>query len=179
MSVTIRLPILFLCKLNMIISLIAAMDKNCLIGSNNGLPWHLPADFKHFKEVTLGKPVIMGRKTFESIGRPLPGRKNIVVSRHGFNADGIESAASIDEALNLVDNEAEVMIIGGANFYEQMIGQAHRLYLTHVDAKCEGDAWFPEFDKEGWKIIDSYHVDADEKNNYSFDAVTYERFSFT
>lgn len=159
----------------MIISLIAAMDKNRLIGSNNGLPWHLPADFKHFKEVTLGKPVIMGRKTFESIGRPLPGRKNIVVSRLGFKADGIEGAASIDEALNLVANEAEVMIIGGANLYEQMIDQAQRLYLTHVDAKCSGDAWFPAFEKESWKVIDSYHVDADDKNNYSFDVVTYER----
>jgi len=159
----------------MIISLIAAMDRNRLIGSENTLPWHLPADFKHFKEVTLGKPVIMGRKTFESIGRPLPGRKNIVVSRNGFQADGVESAASIADALNLVSNEDEVMIIGGANFYEQMIGRAQRMYLTHVDAACTGDAWFPEVNEEDWNVVDSFHVNADEKNNYSFDVITYER----
>lgn len=159
----------------MIISIIAAMDKNRLIGSDNGLPWHLPADFKHFKAVTLGKPVIMGRKTYESIGRPLPGRKNIVVSRSGFKSEGIESADSIDAALELVSDAEDVMIIGGANFYEQMISNAQYMYLTHVDAECEGDAWFPEYDESEWTIVDSQYIPADEKNNYSFTISKYKR----
>ena len=157
------------------ISLIAAMDKNRLIGSNNGLPWHLPADFKHFKEVTMGKPVIMGRKTFESIGRPLPGRKNIVISRTGFVANGVVSARSIDEALSEVSDAEEVMIIGGANIYEQMINRANCMYLTHVLASCEGDAWFPEFDTGQWDITEEQFVEADEKNNFSFNIISYKR----
>ena len=159
----------------MIISIIAAMDKNRLIGSKNGLPWHLPADFKHFKEVTLGKPVLMGRKTFESIGRPLPGRKNIVVSRSGFKADGIDGVDSIDAGLDLVADVEEVMIIGGANIYEQMISRAMKMYLTFVDAECEGDAWFPEINQADWKIVNQQLVEADDKNNYSFTVVTYEK----
>lgn len=159
----------------MIISLIAALDKNRLIGADNGMPWHLPADFKHFKEITMGKPVVMGRKTFESIGRPLPGRQNIVISRQGFSADGITSADSIDTALQLVSNEKEVMIIGGANIYQQMIDKADRLYLTHVDAECEGDAWFPEYKKDDWNIINELFVKMDEKNNFDFNIISYER----
>ena len=159
----------------MIISLIAALDKNRLIGADNGMPWHLPADFKHFKEVTMGKPVVMGRKTFESIGRPLPGRKNIVISRNGFSADGVTSTDSIEAALKLVEDVDEVMIIGGANIYAQLIGKASRLYLTHVDAECNGDAWFPEFDSTQWNIIDESFVKMDEKNNFNFNIVSYER----
>lgn len=151
------------------------MDQNRLIGAENGLPWHLPADFKHFKEVTLGKPVLMGRKTFESIGRPLPGRKNIVISRSGFRADGVESADSIDAGLELVADAEEVMIIGGANIYEQTIYRAGKMYLTHVDASCEGDAWFPEINDNDWSVIDQQLVEADEKNNYSFMIATYQR----
>jgi len=159
----------------MIISLIAAMDRNRLIGADNGLPWHLPADFKHFKKVTMGKPVIMGRKTFESIGRPLPGRKNIVISRSGYTADGITVVDSIDAALGAVNSENEVMIIGGANLYAQMIDKADRMYLTHVDAACEGDAWFPDFNRENWDEtnVDTYKLD--EQNNYNFKVVTYQK----
>lgn len=159
----------------MIISLIAAMDKNRLIGRENGLPWHLPEDFRHFKAVTLGKPVIMGRKTFESIGRPLPGRKNIVISRSGFDADGIMSVSGIEEALNEVSEAEEVMIIGGANLYEQMIDRADKMYLTLVDAECDGDAWFPEYSMEDWEVSDEKIYEADEKNNYNFKVVTYLR----
>jgi len=159
----------------MIISLIAALDKNRLIGADNGMPWHLPADFKHFKEITMGKPVVMGRKTFESIGRPLPGRQNIVISRKGFSADGVTSADSIDTALQLVNDVEEVMIIGGANIYQQMIDKANRLYLTHVDAECEGDAWFPDFEKDDWNITSELFVKMDEKNNYDFNIISYER----
>ena len=161
----------------MIISIIAAMDKNRLIGSDNGLPWHLPADFKHFKEVTLGKPVLMGRKTFESIGRPLPGRKNIVISRSGFSADGIDVVDSIDAGLELVEDAEEVMIIGGANIYEQMISRAEKMYLTFVDADCKGDAWFPEINQLEWDILDQKNFKADEKNNFNFSVVAYQRKS--
>ena len=159
----------------MIISLIAAMDRNRLIGAGNGLPWHLPADFKHFKAITMGKPVIMGRKTFESIGRPLPGRHNIVISRSGFSAEGVTVVDSIEKALIEAGNVEEVMIIGGASFYQQMIDRADRMYLTHVDAACEGDAWFPEFSTQDWKIIAEKEYAADEKNNYSFRTVDYQR----
>jgi len=145
----------------MIISLIAALDKNNLIGAGNGLPWHLPAEFKHFKEITMGKPIIMGRKTFESIGKPLPGRQNIVVS--------------IEEALQAVQNVPEVMVIGGENLYQQLIDKADQMILTHVDATCEGDAWFPEIDFDSWNIVSEMHYEADKKNNYNFNIVTYQR----
>ncbi len=159
----------------MMISLIAAMDKNRLIGKANGLPWHLPADFKHFKEVTMGKPIIMGRKTFESIGKPLPGRKNIVISRKGFTAEGVFVVDSIDKALQAVENADEVMIIGGASFYEQMISRADRMYLTFVDAECEGDAWFPQFDIRDWDVISESSYKSDPKNNYDFSIKVYQR----
>jgi len=151
------------------------MDKNRLIGRENGLPWHLPADFAHFKAVTMGKPVIMGRKTFESIGKPLPGRKNIVVSRSGFTADGVITVPGIDEALEQVSDADEVMIIGGASFYQQLIDRADKMYLTLVDADCEGDAWFPVFDVDEWDIVDEAAHEKDEKNNYTFKMITYKR----
>ncbi len=159
----------------MIVSLVAALDENRLIGSDNGMPWYLPADFRHFKKITMGKPVIMGRKTFESIGKPLPGRQNIVISRSGFVAEGVSSVDSIDAALKLVANIDEVMIIGGANIYQQMIGLADRLYLTHVNAVCEGDAWFPDLVLSEWDVTNETKVESDEKNNFSFRIVSYER----
>jgi len=159
----------------MIISLIAAMDQNKLIGSNNELPWYLPADFKHFKEVTMGKPVVMGRKTFESIGKPLPGRKNIVISRSGFQADGVTVVDSVDKALREAGIVEEVMIIGGANIYSQVIEIADKMYLTRVDTSCEGDAWFPDFDESEWLVVDELKIKADEKNNYDFDILVYDR----
>jgi len=159
----------------MIISLIAAMDRNRLIGADNGMPWYLPADFKHFKAVTMGKPVIMGRKTFESIGRPLPGRKNIVVSASGFTADGITVVDSIEKALEAAGDAEEVMVIGGASFYAQIIERADRMYLTHVDAECKGDAWFPEFNMDDWTVVAQQQYPADEKNSYSFRVVEYQR----
>ena len=157
------------------ISIIAAMDRNRLIGDRNQLPWHLPADLAHFKRVTMGKPVIMGRNTFESIGRPLPGRTNVVVSRKGFETEGVVSVDSIDSALASVNDAEEVMIIGGANFYEQMIDKADYLYLTHVDAECEGDAWFPDFNDTDWEVIKQESYKKDEKNNFDFRTVTYRR----
>ncbi|VAW57218.1 Dihydrofolate reductase, partial [hydrothermal vent metagenome] len=129
----------------------------------------------HFKEITMGKPIIMGRKTFESIGKPLPGRQNIVVSRKGFVAEGVITVSSIEEALQAVQNVPEVMVIGGENLYQQLIDKADQMILTHVDATCEGDAWFPEIDFDSWNIVSEMHYEADKKNNYNFNIVTYQR----
>ncbi len=152
------------------------MDRNRLIGNNNQLPWHLPADFAHFKSVTMGKPVIMGRKTYESIGKPLPGRTNIVLTRDpGMTFEGVSCASSIEQALALVADAEEVMIIGGSTIYEMLLPQANRLYLTYVDAEFEGDAWFPEFDNNQWSEIESVLRNADEKNAYDCRFVTLEK----
>lgn len=151
------------------LSLIVAMDRNRLIGSHNRLPWHLPADLQHFKQVTLGKPVIMGRKTFESIGRPLPGRENIIVTRNqDFKAEGCRVAYSIDEALEQASQHEEAMVIGGAEFYRQLLPQADRLYLTLIEDEFEGDAWFPEWDASQWRELSNEPHEPDEKNPYHY-----------
>jgi len=151
----------------MIISMIAAMDRNHLIGSSNQLLWHLPADFAHFKKTTMGKPIIMGRKTYESIGKPLPGRVNIVLSRNpNTKFEGIVCVSSFEQAVAAVPEAPEVMIIGGSTIYEMLLPQANRLYLTYVDAEFEGDAWFPKFDESLWVESDSVLRQADEKNCY-------------
>lgn len=150
----------------MLISLVAAMARHRVIGQNNKMPWHLPADLAHFKKVTLGKPVVMGRKTFESIGRPLPGRKNIVISRQkNLSIDQVECVESIEQALSVLKNEPEIMIIGGATIYEQTLPMADQLYLTYIDLDCEGDAFFPEFDENNFLIISREHHSPDEKNS--------------
>lgn len=135
------------------ISLIVAVADNNVIGMNNKMPWHIPEDFKHFKEITMGKPCIMGRKTYESIldqlGKPLPGRTSIVVSRSGYEHEGAVSASSLEEAINKASAEDsdEVMIIGGAQIYKEALNKnlADRVYLTRVHQEPEGDAFFPEF----------------------------------
>jgi len=160
----------------MLVSIIAAMDRNRLIGNNNQLPWHLPADLVHFKRVTMGKPIIMGRKTYESIGRPLPGRTNIVLTRSSdFSAEGVLTANTLEQALNHVSAEDEVMIIGGSTIYELTLPEADRLYLTYVEDSFEGDAWFPDFDLEQWSIVASEEHSADEKNSSAYRFVTYAR----
>jgi dihydrofolate reductase len=152
------------------------MDRNRLIGNRNQLPWHLPADLAHFKRATMGKPVIMGRKTFESIGRPLPGRTNIVLTGSAdYRAEGVLVANSPDQALGLAAGADEVMVIGGSMIYELMLPRADRLYLTHVESDCEGDAWFPDFDPGQWRITASEEHAADEKNPCDYRFVTYER----
>lgn len=134
------------------VSIIAAMDNNRVIGKDNGLPWHLPEDMKRFKRRTMGKPVIMGRKTFVSIGGPLPGRTNTVLCRTPWpHEDSVRFVQSLEEALSLYYDANEVMIIGGAQVYEQAIPIADRMYLTEIDAEYEGDTWFPEFDKDEWQ----------------------------
>lgn len=142
------------------VSMIAAMARNRVIGRDNQLPWHLPEDLKYFRSVTWGKPIIMGRKTFESLGRPLPGRTNIVVTgQSGLQMPGARITESLDEALDIafaqaeLDGVDEVMVIGGATLYKQLMGRADRLYLTRVEASPQGDAWFPEFDEGKWELV--------------------------
>ena len=134
------------------LSLIAAMANDRIIGRDNTLPWHLPEDLKHFKATTLGKPVIMGRKTWESLGRPLPGRRNLVVSRNaGYVATGGELAGSLEAALAATADVEEVFVIGGADLYRQALPLAQRLYLTEIAGDYAGDARFPEFPASEWR----------------------------
>jgi dihydrofolate reductase len=159
-----------------IVSIIAAMDRNRLIGSNNQLPWHLPADLAHFKRVTMGKPVIMGRKTYESIGRPLPGRTNIVLTRSGdFQPEGVVVVPDLEQALDYVAGAEEVMIIGGSSLYELALSMVDRLYLTFIENTYRGDAWFPDFDPAEWEVIASEEHHADMKNSSDYRFVTYQR----
>lgn len=156
------------------ISLIAAMAKDRVIGKDNDMPWHLPADLQHFKKVTLGKPVIMGRRTFESIGRPLPGRKNIVITRNSdWSHDGVEVVSSPESALDLVSDVDEVMIIGGGNIYQQFLPQADTLYLTFIDLQVDGDTRFPDWLSVGdWQEISHEYHQPDDKNSLAYEFVT-------
>lgn len=158
------------------ISIIVAMDKNNVIGKDNDLPWRLSADLKHFKAITMGKPIVMGRKTYESIGRPLPGRKNIVMTRSSnFVAEGCTVVNSLDEAMQEAGNAEEIMIMGGAGLYEQMLEHASRLYLTEVHAEVEGDVYFPELDRGEWKELERDAHSADEKNELDYSFVVLDR----
>lgn len=160
----------------MSISIITAMADNRTIGINNALPWHLPADLKWFRQQTTGKPVLMGRKTYDSIGRPLPNRRNIVISRDAsLHIEGCEVVDNSESALALCEGEDEVMVIGGASFYEQMLPHAKKLYLTMVHADVEGDAHFPEIDFSQWKEIERIDHKADEANTFDYSFVIYER----
>ena len=161
------------------LALIAALAQNRVIGRDNQLPWHLPEDLKHFKAKTLGKPIIMGRKTWDSLGRPLPGRLNVVVSRQaGLALEGAEVFTTLDAALDRADAWAqeqgvdELMLIGGAQLYAQALPLAGRLYLTRVGLEPEGDAWFPEFDESAWQRTVDESVEADgEKPAYRFETL--------
>ncbi|MFT6194355.1 MAG: dihydrofolate reductase [Cognaticolwellia sp.] len=159
-----------------ILSMIVAHANNRVIGKNNDMPWHLPADLTYFKKTTLGKPIIMGRKTYQSIGRPLPGRKNIVISRdNNFQAEGVEVANSVDAALALVVDSAEVMVIGGGAIYQHCLVAAQRLYITHINADIDGDTHFPEYDLTAWQKVASDIRPSDEKNPYQLDFSVYEK----
>ena len=158
------------------ISLIVALARNRVIGRDNQLPWRLSADLQHFKGLTMGKPIVMGRKTHESIGRPLPGRANIVVTRDsGFSAEGCRVVHSIDEALVAAGDVDEVMIMDGENLYSQLLPRADRLYLTEVQAEVSGDAWFPEFDATQWQELERESHRADENNEFDYDFVVLAR----
>ncbi|MGY3947327.1 diacylglycerol kinase [Aeromonas allosaccharophila] len=160
------------------ISMIAAMAHDRVIGKDNQMPWYLPADLAHFKRVTLGKPVLMGRKTFESIGRPLPGRRNLVISRNpGYQAEGIEVVGSVEAALAQLAGSAveELMVIGGGHLYAEMLPSADCLYLTQINLAVEGDTRFPAFDDGQWQRIDCESHPADEKNPHPYRFETWQR----
>ncbi len=166
----------------MIFSAIAALARNRVIGQGNGLPWRLPGDLKFFKATTLGKPVVMGRKTFQSIGRPLPGRPNLVVTRDpGFAAEGVHVVRDIDTALDLAATLAretgaeEVMVIGGAEIYAQALPRLDRLYLTEIDAEIDGDAYFPEIEPRAWREADRSNPVLDEASGLSYCFITLHR----
>ena len=163
----------------MIISLIAAMADDRVIGIENRLPWKLPADMQWFRRHTLGKPVVMGRKTFESFGgRTLPDRLNIVVtSDTSYQIDGAVVVHSIDEAIQAAGEVDELMIIGGASFYQQMLPRADRFYLTLVHGQFAGDAWFPAFDWDEWKTVERVEHASDEKNAWACSFLIMERNS--
>ncbi len=153
----------------MILSLIAAMDHRRGIGLNNQLPWHMPADLRHFKALTLGKPIVMGRKTYESIGRPLPQRRNLVLSRQSDLAiPGCEVAPSLEAAKVLLKDEPEVMIIGGGQLFREALSSSSNLYLTLIEHEFEADAFFPEWDPEEWQEVSIESHEADAENPYPY-----------
>ena len=164
------------------LALIAALAENSVVGINNKLPWHLPEDLKYFKRLTTGKAIIMGRKTYESIGRPLPNRTNIVVSRNpAFQAEGVRVVSELSQAIelandiNFINGEDEVMVIGGAMIYQEALPLADRLYLTHVHAHVNGDAYFPEVDFAEWQEQGREDHSASETNPYDYSFVVYNR----
>jgi len=149
------------------ISLVVAVSTNNVIGMQGDLPWRLSSDLKRFKSLTLGKPVVMGRLTYESIGRPLPGRQNIVITRQrDFAAEGCDVVTSIDEAIDVAGDANEVMIIGGGEIYRQFLPRADRIYLTRVQADIDGDAFFPELVADEWYETSIEHHPADESNEF-------------
>jgi dihydrofolate reductase len=158
------------------VSVIAALAKNRVIGIENRLPWKLPEDLAHFKALTLNHPILMGRKTFESLGRPLPGRTNIVITRKpDYRPDGCRVADSIPAALDLCAEADEVFFIGGADLYAQAIPLADRLYLTEVDIEAVGDAWFPDYDRSAFREVSRESRRSEKGDTLAFDFVVYER----
>lgn len=149
------------------LSIITAIDKNRVIGLRNRLPWSLPADLLRFKRLTWGKPIIMGRNTYDSIGRPLPGRKNIILSRNHSDYAGCFVYGDLQEALEHHKDEKEIFIIGGENLYRQTVPLANRLYLTIIHHQFEGDTYFPEWDSNDWEVIEQEEFIPDSQNPYS------------
>lgn len=151
------------------LSIIAAMAHNRVIGKNNRLPWRLPADLQHFKCITMGKPMIMGRKTWESLPGLLPGRRHIVVTRNPeYQAPGAQVVHNLNQAMVQAGEVDEIMLVGGANLYAQAIELANRMYLTEIDAEVDGDAWFPEFDRTQWCEMSKDSHSRDEQNQYAY-----------
>ena len=160
----------------MTISLVVAASINNVIGSDGGLPWHLPDDLRHFKRLTTGKPVVMGRKTFESIGRPLPDRRNIVMTRDpDYAATGCDVVASVSEALDLVGDADEVMIIGGGQLYRESLPHSDRMILTLVDCEPAADTWFPEWADSAWHRAIVRAERADEQNPFDYQVIELTR----
>lgn len=163
----------------MTISLVVAAASNNAIGKDGQLPWHLPNDMKHFKNVTWGMPVVMGRKTFDSLGKPLIGRKNIVITRQpGWKAEGAVPVKSIEDALFVAQqaDANEVMVIGGGEVYKALFERAKRIYLTRVEAEPEADTFFPHILPEQWHLMSQQNHEADEKNSYNYSFQVWERY---
>ena len=166
------------------LALIVAMAQNRVIGVNNKLPWYLPNDLKYFKAITMGKPIIMGRKTYDSIGKPLPGRTNIIITRdQNYSAEGCSIVHSLDQALTLaesvavIDGQEEVIVIGGEQIYQLALPRADRLYLTRVIANISGDAYFPEIDSGDWQETASEGFEAEGPNPYDYSFTVLDRVS--
>lgn len=162
----------------MITSIIVAASENNVIGKDNRLPWHLPADLKYFKNTTWAMPIIMGRRTFESIGKPLPGRHNIVITRNkDYNADGATVVGNLNDAVKAAESNDvnEFFIIGGAELFNTTMDQAQRIYLTRVHANIEGDVFFPALNKEEWKLVSEKNMEADGKNEYDLSFQVWEK----
>lgn len=159
------------------LDLVAAVAANGVIGRKGQLPWHLPDDLKHFKRVTMGHPVVMGRRTFESVGKPLPGRRNIVVSQSMREVPpGFELAHSLDDAIALVGKtDGRICIVGGGVLYADAIGRAQLMHLTELDEPAEGDAFFPTFDRRDWEVTSDVPHERDERHAIAFHFRTYER----
>ena len=156
------------------ISLIVAHDDHDVIGYNNGMPWHLPGDLQYFKQKTMGKPMIMGRKTFESIGRPLPGRRNIIITRDpSYSAEGIETATSLDDALALAGDVPEIMIIGGEQIFRLSMAMADRLYITKINHSFQGDTYFPKYEQDFVQV--SSEAPETAPDGYTFQYQIFER----
>ncbi len=158
------------------LSIIVAMDRNRVIGINDTLPWHISEDLKHFKKITMGKPIVMGRKTHESIGRPLPGRENIIITRDKhYRAEGCTVLHSLEAVFEHCRDVDEVMITGGSEIYKHALEKATRLYLTEVHAEIEGDTFFPEFNRNEWQETGRETFKADEKNEFDYSFVVLDK----
>lgn len=156
------------------ISYVFAMDKNRLIGKQNDLPWHLPADLKHFKKVTMGEPILMGRKTYDSIGRPLPGRENIILTRDkSYQTEGCTVLHTVQDALDRQDGE--LCVIGGAEVFRLFMPYVERMYVTRIDESFTGDTYFPEYDESEWNVVERAPGILDEKNKYPHEFLTLEK----
>ncbi len=158
------------------LSLCVAMDQNRLIGSNNALPWHLPADLKRFRLLTMGKPIIMGRKTYESIGRPLPGRLNIILTHNSLlTIAGCHMLHQLNDVLTLSKQYKESILIGGATLYQALLPKVQRMYITLVHAQCVGDTYFPDYSPDQWQLIDRQDFPADTHHAYPYSFTVLER----
>ena len=160
------------------LSLIVAIANNNVIGKDNTLIWHLPDDLKRFKKLTTGKTIIMGRKTFESLGRILPKRKHIVLCRSGslkVDDERVEIIRDISELDKYIKDEEEHFVIGGASVYGLLLDKVNKMYITRINEDFEGDAYFPQFDEKKWKIVEQIKGPRDEENPYDYDYITYER----
>lgn len=157
----------------MILSIIVAMSQNGVIGKDNQLPWHLSEDLKRFKAITMGHPILMGRKTYESIGRPLPGRTNLVLSKQGFKSEGLQVMGTLGQVLDLYPNEKEIFVIGGAQIYAQALPLADKIYLTRIEKEVEGDTFFPQVNWNDYQLIEETPVAFSEKEKIPYRFLTY------